>query len=135
MIGTPEFDAFVSDHRWAVVTTLRKDGSASSSMNAYARDGDDLVISTQAHRLKTRTLENDPRITVCVISNKEPFNFVSVEGRAQVQREDITEATKAVFRSLAAIGYPEPPNLEQWMKEQGRVILRVRPERVSGVIR
>jgi PPOX class probable F420-dependent enzyme len=95
MIGTPEFDAFVSDHRWAVVTTLRKDGSASSSMNAYARDGDDLVISTQAHRLKTRTLDNDPRITVCVISNKEPFNFVSVEGRAQVQREDITEATSS----------------------------------------
>ncbi|MGE5594665.1 MAG: hypothetical protein ACM3S1_01370 [Hyphomicrobiales bacterium] len=31
-----------------MVTTLRRDGSPSSSMNAYARDGDQLLISTQA---------------------------------------------------------------------------------------
>ena len=135
MIGTPQFDEFVSNHRWVVVTTLRKDGTASSSMNAYARDGDQLVISTQAHRLKTKTLLRDPRITLCIISNAEPFNFVSVEGHCEVQTEGITAATKAVFANLAATGYAEPPNIEQWMKEQGRVILRVTPERVSGVIR
>lgn len=135
MIGTPQFDEFVSKHRWAVITTLRKDGTPSSSLNAYARDGDQLIVSTQAHRLKSKTLANDPRITLCVINNAEPFNYVSVEGTAEVQRTGITEATKAVFRNLAAIGYPEPPDIENWMREQGRVILRVTPARVSGVIR
>lgn len=135
MIGTEQFDRFISAHRWCVVTTLRKDGTASSSVNAYARDGDTLVISTQAHRLKAKTLERDPRITVCVISNSEPFNFVSVEGTAAIEREGIAEATRTVFRNISATGYTEPPNLEQWMKEQGRVIIRVTPGRVSGVIR
>ena len=135
MIGNSQFDQFLTDHRWCVVTTLRRDGSASSSLNAYARDGDDLVISTQAHRLKVKTLEHDPRITVCVISNGEPFNYVTVEGRAEIERADIGRATRLVFASLAAIGYPQPPDLDQWMREQHRVILRVHPGRVSGVIR
>jgi PPOX class probable F420-dependent enzyme len=135
MIGTPQFDEFITNHRWAVVTTLRKDGTASSSVNAYAREGDQLVISTQAHRLKVKTLENDPRITVCVISNREPFNFVTVEGSCEIQREKIGDATRTVFRNLAPTGYKEPEDIEQWMKEQHRVILRVTPTRVSGVIR
>jgi PPOX class probable F420-dependent enzyme len=135
MIGRAEFDRFVDENRWCVVTTLRKDGTPASSVNAYARMGDQLVISTQAHRLKTKTLENDPRITVLVINNQEPFNYVSVEGTAEVMREGIVEATKAVFANLAGTGYTEPPEIEQWIKEQGRVILRVTPARVSGVIR
>ena len=135
MIGTPEFDKFVGEHRWAVVTTLRKDGTASSSMNAYARMGDHLVISTQSHRVKAKTLRKDPRITVVVINNQEPFNFVSVEGTAEVLDSGIVEATRAVFKNIEAAGWSEPPNLEQWMKDQGRVILRVTPTRVSGVIR
>lgn len=135
MIGTEQFDSFISEHRWCVVTTLRKDGTASSSLNAYARDGDQLIISTQGHRLKAKTLRRDPRITVCVISNGEPFNFVSVEGTCEVQDQGIKAATRAVFANIAATGYKEPENLEQWMKEQGRVILRVTAARVSGVIR
>jgi PPOX class probable F420-dependent enzyme len=136
MIGNEAFDRFISEHRWVVVTTLRKDGSATSSVNAYARDGDQIVISTQGHRLKAKTLRNDPRITLCIISNSEPFNFVTVEGTADVEEGDgIVEATKLVFANISDAGYTEPPNLPQWLKEQGRVILRVTPERVSGVLR
>ena len=135
MIGTEAFDRFVSQHRWCVITTLRRDGSAASSLNAYARDGDQLVISTQAHRLKAKTLARDPRITLCIINNAEPFNYVSVEGTCEVQREGITDATRAVFANIAATGYRAPENIEEWMAEQGRVILRVTPIRVSGVIR
>jgi PPOX class probable F420-dependent enzyme len=135
MIGTPQFDKFISENRWAVVVSLRKDGTPTSSMNAYARDGDTLVVSTQGHRLKTKTLRNDPRILLCVINNAEPFNYVSVEGTCVVETENLVEATKMVFANIKDAGYPEPPNLEQWLKEQGRVILRVTPTRVSGVIR
>lgn len=135
MIGTPAFDAFISAHRWCVVTTLRKDGSPSSSVNAYARDGDQLVISTQAFRLKVRTLEHDPRITVAIISNQEPFDFVSVEGTAAIQREGIEAPTRAVLGALASTGYRQPEDLAKWLEEQRRVIIRVTPTRVSGVIR
>ena len=134
MIGNSQFDQFLAEHRWCVVTTLRRDGSASSSLNAYARDGDDLVISTQAHRLKVKTLEHDPRITVCVISNGEPFNYVTVEGRAEIERTDrrATGWSSAASRPSATLSRPTSTS---GCASQHRVILRVHPGRVSGVIR
>ncbi|MDX1580801.1 MAG: TIGR03618 family F420-dependent PPOX class oxidoreductase [Alphaproteobacteria bacterium] len=136
MIGdNKKFDQFITDHRWAVITTLRKDGHPSSSWVAYARDGDTLVISTPGRTLKRKTLENDPRVTVCCTNDKAPFNFVTIEGRADIETENIVAPTKAVFANIKGFGYEEPENLEQWMEDQERVILRIHPERVSGVIR
>ena len=135
MIGTERFDQFISENRWAVVITLRKDGTPTSSINAFARDGDQLIVSTQSHRLKAKTLRNDPRITLCIINNAEPFNFVSVEGTCEVESENVLDATRKLFANISSAGWSEPENLDQWIIDQGRVILRVTPTRVSGVIR
>jgi PPOX class probable F420-dependent enzyme len=135
MLGNEQLDAFVSAHRWAVITTLRASGQASSSVVAYARQGDELVVSTPEGRLKTRTLQRDPRVTLCIISNAEPFNYVTVEGRASVDREGLLEATRAVFANIADTGYQEPEDLAKWIRDDRRVIIRIRAERVHGVIR
>jgi hypothetical protein len=74
-------DQFITDHRWGVLTTLRQDGQPVSSVVAYARDGDTLVVSTPGTTFKARSAGRDGRATLCVITNQEPFNFVSVEGR------------------------------------------------------
>lgn len=137
MIGTEAEDAFVSEHRWAVLTTLRKSGAASSSLVAYGRHGDDLLVSTRSIFGKVKMLERDARITLCIISNEEPFNFVTVEGRAGIERDlaAILGPTRQVFAALKAINYPEPDDLPKWLESQGRVILRVRAEKVYGVQR
>jgi len=131
----PNWDAFITAHRWAVLTTLRKGGAASSSVVAYARDGDTLVISTPGGTFKRRSLDRDPRATLCVISNAEPFNFVSVEGRVSVETTDLVRATRLVFANIEGTGYQEPEDLPSWLAAQSRVILRLTPERVYGVIR
>jgi PPOX class probable F420-dependent enzyme len=135
MLGNEQQDAFVSAHRWAVITTLRASGQPSSSVVAYAREGDQLVVSTPAGRLKTRTLGRDPRVTLCIISNAEPFNYVTVEGRASIDRDNLVEPTRAVFANIADAGYQEPENLSRWIRDDQRVIIRIRAERVHGVIR
>jgi PPOX class probable F420-dependent enzyme len=130
-----EFDTFVSQHRWAVLTTLRSEGTASSSVVAYARQGDHLLVSTPGFTFKRKTIEKDPRVTLCIISNQEPFNFVSIEGNAQIETTEIEDATKAVFANIASVGYALPEDLPGWLKSQQRVILRINPGKVSGVIR
>lgn len=135
MIGNEKQDAFVREHRWAAVTTLRQDGSPSTSLVAYAADGDEVVMSVTNDKLKVRTIEADPRVTVCVISNAEPFNYVTIEGRAEIQRDGVRATTEQVFASLKPTGFQEPDDLDAWIEEQGRVIIRVRPVRVHGVIR
>ena len=72
------FDAFISEYRWAVLTALRSNGNPVSSVVAYARDGDDLVVSTPGMTFKRKLLEADPRVNLCIINNEEPFNFGDV---------------------------------------------------------
>lgn len=136
MIGNNEqHDAFISEHRWAVLTCLRSSNAPVSSVVAYARDGDDLVVSTPGMTFKRSSLEKDPRVNLCVISNQEPFNFVAVEGVATVDKHDLKRRTQLVFANIAATGYPEPDDLDHWLKSQDRVIITIKAERVHGVIR
>ncbi len=131
----PEHDRFLSAHRWAVLTTLRASGSPVSSMVAYARDGDDFVVSTPGGTFKRRSIQRDPRVNLCVISNAEPFDFVAIEGTAAVEGDDLVRRTRLVFDNLAGTGYQAPADLEHWLESQKRVILRIRADRVYGVIR
>jgi PPOX class probable F420-dependent enzyme len=136
MIGdNAAWDEFITAHRWAVLTVLRRDGQPSSSVVAYARRGDELVVSTPGMTLKRRLAEADPRVNLCVISNAEPFNFVAMEADAEVTRDDLEEDTRRVFANLRDTGYQVPTDLPKWLQDQRRVILRLRPQRVYGVIR
>lgn len=132
---TPEFDAFLTAHRWAVLTCLRRTGRPVNSVVAYARDGADFVVSTPGTTFKRRAIDVDPRINLCAISNREPFNFVAIEGTAMVQTEALTESTRRVFAAIEDAGWSLPDPLDDWLIAQQRVILRITPERISGVIR
>ncbi|MEM1434708.1 MAG: pyridoxamine 5'-phosphate oxidase family protein [Pseudomonadota bacterium] len=130
-----EFDAFVSAHRWAVLTTLRRSGSPVSSVVAYARDGDELVVSTPGATFKRRSTEANGAVNLCVISNQEPFNFVAIEGHATVEQRDLERTTMLVFDNITGTGFDVPEDLNGWLHSQDRVILRIRPLRVYGVLR
>lgn len=129
------FDEFITEYRWAVLTSLRKIGSPVSSVVAYAREGDELLVSTPGSTFKRSSLERDGRANLCVINNAEPFNFVSIEGSVSVEKEDLVRKTRLVFNNIKDTGFQEPEDFEGWLTSQQRVILRLRPERVYGVIR
>ena len=54
------FDQFISDHRWATLTTLRKSGSPVSSVVAYARDGV-MVVTARDGTRREREDDDPPR--------------------------------------------------------------------------
>lgn len=134
-IDNPAFDNFLSEHRWAVLTTLRSKGAPVASVVAYAREGDDFVVSTPGTTFKRSSIERDARVNLCAISNSEPFNFVAVEGSAQIQTENLESATRLVFAAIEDTAFKLPEPLAPWLESQQRVILRITPSRVSGVIR
>jgi PPOX class probable F420-dependent enzyme len=134
MIGTPEQDEFINKNRWAVVTTLRKDGSPTSSVIFYARSGDELIFSTTESRLKARTLRRDPRIAVAVLDEGAPHGFVTVEGKASIQDTDVVAGHVEINRAMRQDSAWEPPEgYAERLAADGRVVVHVRAERVSGV--
>ena len=128
-------DRFIGKHRWATLTVLRKSGSPVSSIVAYAVDGDALVVSTPGSTFKRRAMEVDARVNLCIMSNEEPFDFVSLEATGEVLTENIAEATKKVFKNIEAVGYTLPDPLDDWLTHQSRVILRLTVHRRHAVLR
>lgn len=128
-------DRFIGEHRWATLTVLRKNGSPVSSIVAYAVDGDALVVSTPGSTFKRRAMEADARVNLCIMSNEEPFDFVSLEATGEVLTENIAEATKKVFKNIKAVGYTLPDPLDDWLVQQSRVILRLTVHRRHAVLR
>ena len=133
MIGTPDQDAFVSKNKWAVVTTVRKDGSPSSSVIFYVRDGDEILFSTMKSRVKAKSLLRDPRIAVAVLDEGAPYGFVTIEGTGRVIDGDTTEEHKRIYKTFRGADYVAPADLAEQLARDGRVIVRVTAERVSGV--
>ena len=133
MIGTEAQDAFINKNKWAVVTTLRKDGSPSSSVIFYARDGDALLFSTTANRLKGKSVRNDPRINICVLDEGAPFGYVTVEGRATIESDDIVPGHILINKAMRGTDFTPPEGFLERLKGEGRVIIRLTADRVSGV--
>jgi len=134
MLGTPGQDAFISQMKWAVVTTLRKDGSPTNSVIFYARDGDQLLFSTTKNRLKGRTLAHDARIALTVLDEGAPYRFVSVEGIATIEDKDIIPGHLAINRVMRGGDFTPPTGFEERLRNEGRIIVRVNATRVSGVV-
>ena len=135
MIGTPDQDAFVRSMKAAIVTSLRKDGSPTSSLIFYALDGDQLLFSTTADRLKAKSLKRDPRIAVAVLDEGAPWRYVTIEGTATVNETDIVPDHIAINRAMRSQPDWQPPEgYEDALRKQLRVVVRVNPQRVSGVV-
>lgn len=135
MIGAAAQDAFISSQRWAVVTTLRRDGSPASSVVFFARMGDELLFSTTMDRFKAKSVQRDPRITLVVLDEGAPFRFVSIEGTATLDHDNLV--ANHVFINRAMRNDPSwsaPDGMLEKLQHDRRVIVRIRAERVSGVV-
>lgn len=135
MIGNQAQDEFASSMHRAIVTTLRRDGSPASSLVAYFRDGDEIVFSTTADRLKAKTVANDPRVAVAILADDGKGRFLSVEGRAVVQSSDVVEGHIALNRQMRQDpAWQAPEGFAEKLAKDGRVLIRVTPTRVSGMV-
>ena len=133
MIGTPEQDAFISANRWAVVTSMRADGTPTNSVIFYAREGDELIFSTTESRLKAKTIRKNPNVAITVLDEGAPFRFITVEGKATIQAEDIVPGHVAVNKAMRREEFSPPEGYEAGLKSAGRVLIRLKASRVSGV--
>jgi len=114
----------------AVLATVNADGSPQTSVVWVGRDGDELIISSQAGRLKERNIRRDPRVSISVLDRDDPLQYVEVRGVAIV--------TEDVGRELAVRleeEYGGPGAGDEYLQlppEVVRVVIRITPLRVAG---
>ena len=136
-----EIDAaleWAATKRNAALITLRKDGRAQSSDISFGVVDGVIAISVTHDRAKTRNIVRDPRV-VLHISDPASWSYVSIDAIAELTPvaaapDDATvDALVELYRVIAG-EHDDWDEYRQAMVADGRCVIRLRPNRVTGQI-
>ncbi len=109
------------------VVTLMPSGQPQALLTWVDADGEHVLINTEPQRQRSRNVARDPRITVLIRAEDDPYDWAEVRGHVvetvtgDEARRHIDElANKYTGKDYAATVGP-----------QGRVILKVAPDKVN----
>ena len=111
----------------ATVVTLMPDGQPQALLTWVDTDGDHVLVNTEPQRQRAKNVARDPRITVLIHSKENPWDWSEVRGHV-VETVDGTQARQhidALSNKYLGKDYANP------IGEQGRVILKVAPDKVN----
>jgi len=111
---------------YAVLATVNQDGSPQTSAMWVGREGDDLLLSTVAGRVKHRNMLRDPRVSVTVLDAADPENYVELRGRVAVTPDVGRRVDTALsWKYDGKDPDPDPPGAV-------RVVVRMTVEKATG---
>ncbi|MFB7372884.1 PPOX class F420-dependent oxidoreductase [Streptomyces sp. NPDC056222] len=122
--------ALLDDINPAILGTVHPDGSPQTSVVWVARDGDELVISSQDGRRKIKNIQADPRVSLIVYDRKDPQLYAEIRGTATVT-EDVGRAVAVAIEER----YEGPGAGQEYLDlppEVVRVVVRITPTKVVG---
>jgi PPOX class probable F420-dependent enzyme len=113
---------------FGTITTLGKDGSPMTHVMWVDCDDEHMLINTETGRAKYRNVKRDPRVTVTVWDNEDPYSYAEVRGKV-VDTVTGPEARQHIDDlSMKYMGQPYDENAIG----TERVILRIEPDRQRG---
>ena len=110
----------------AALTTLTATGAPHTTPVWITRDGDELLVNTAVGRAKTRNVERDPRVSICIVDPDDTMNVLAVEGTVT---EVTTEGADELIDALS-LKYTGNATFGARVPGQVRVTLRIRCDRV-----
>jgi len=111
---------------YAVLATVNQDGSPQTSAMWVGREGDDLLLSTVAGRVKHRNMLRDPRVSVTVLDAADPENYVELRGRVAITPDVGRRVDTALsWKYDGKDPDPDPPGAV-------RVVVRMTVEKATG---
>lgn len=129
MPATEEQQAFLEGHRLVVVGLPRKAGPPHMSPVYYAMDGEDILMSTTASRFKARAVRKNEDVSLCVLAEEFPFPYLLVYGKGSIEESGAADLMMKIGEKMTGNPIPEGarPAIEQRARDEGRVVLRVKP--------
>jgi PPOX class probable F420-dependent enzyme len=110
------------------VATLNDDGTPYTVLVWVDVEGDEVVLNTEEKRRWRRNVARDPRVSLLIADQQNPYTYVRVEGR--VCGDDNSQAAWDHIDAMAQkyIGQDRYPFHSEGDE---RVILRIAPDRVK----
>lgn len=121
----PTTQELATGKNFASITTLLPSGRMQTqTIWVHVQDGK-IVMNTETHRVKTTNVRQDPRITVLIRDEQDPYRYAEVRGTvsATTVGEQAREHVDKLAQKYLGKDYP-PENIKS-----ERIMLWVTPER------
>jgi PPOX class probable F420-dependent enzyme len=112
---------------FGAVETIRPDGTPHVTPVWVDYDGEHVLFNTATGRAKWHHMKRDPRVTIEVYAQDDPYDYVTVTGPVEFEEG---EAADLHIDKLSE-KYTGNPKFQSHRAGERRVIVRVTPERVS----
>jgi PPOX class probable F420-dependent enzyme len=136
-----EVRPFLKANHRGVVTTFQRNGATQASIVVCGPyQGHMALVSVQGNSAKVRNLRRNTGCTVLTVTS-DWRNYVVVEGQAQLkdarntEAEELRQELREVYRACGGGEHPDWDEYDRVMREQGAVVVLVRPERIYGLLR
>lgn len=123
---TDEQKDFFRKPNFGHLATLEPDGSPQVTPVWVDVDGDDILVNSAVGRKKVRNVERDPRVSVEVVEQENPYSMLSVKGEVVGMTTDGADAHIDALskKYLGQDSYPFRQEGEE------RIIIRIQPKKV-----
>ncbi|BCL13546.1 PPOX class F420-dependent oxidoreductase [Micromonospora sagamiensis] len=129
----------IATHSLGVLATIRRDGSPQQSTVVYSFDREERLIrvSVTGTRAKTANLRRDPRASFHV-SSGDGWTYTAAQVRGELTpvatdpHDEVVEELVGLYRAVRG-EHPDWDDYRRAMVQQGRMVLRLRVERVVGI--
>jgi PPOX class probable F420-dependent enzyme len=129
-------EEFIRPRHHGILNTRRGDGTSQMSPVTMGMDPDGvLLVASYPERAKVRNIRLRPQAEMCVLSDDFGGEWVQVSGPAVVV--DLPQALEGLvvyFRSISG-EHPDWDEYRQAMMAQGKVLIRVVPQRWGPISR
>jgi PPOX class probable F420-dependent enzyme len=116
----------IEGRNFANVATIGEDGTPHAALAWIARDGDNVLLNSAEGRAWPGNLARDPRVTITVPNAENPYEYVSIKGRAtEITRDGADEHIDELSKKY--LGQDEYPFRTP---DEVRIRIRVEPESV-----
>lgn len=124
-------EEFLERPNLGILATLRKDGSPHLTVVWYEYENGEVRISVTDTRVKYKHVLRDPRVSLAVTANEQPYKQVVFEGKAQVTSEGGPELIRRL--ALRYDGEVEGTKYADYtINKDTRLVLSFKPERIMS---
>jgi PPOX class probable F420-dependent enzyme len=112
---------------FATVVTLMPNGQPQALLTWVDTDGEHLLVNTEPQRQRARNVARDPRVTVLIRSESDPWDWAEVRGHVvdTVDGDEARAHIDELSRKYLGKDYANP------IGPHGRVILRIAADKVN----
>ena len=129
---TPEqIEAYLSKPHIADLATVRPDGSPHVAPVWFLYEDGVVKVLAETSSVKVKNLKNEPRVSVSIATDQQPYEYVIVNGVAEVSGGDISDILRRI-----SVHYQGPEEGERYaektLRELVLCLITIRPSKLIG---